>query len=449
MDEDNLNRLFLLSMELDPSLAEEGMAGYKKIDKMFHDFKLEVLCGRSLETSIAQQAALVTAINTGQRCFLGGVTVVLESNCWCILPPWLGKPVSTVVSLLGGHVLAKPSLKKYVLSIGCPISVEFGFELVCNDWTGGVAVIGEPINLTGSQVFPLGGVFAASLGVGLALLHAMGIEPTVFHRASGMNLWRPDEIENWYHDSILAPSPVNFADNLWLLGLGHLGQAYSWILSMMPFAHAKELNVLLQDFEKVVPANYSAGLLSFPEKVGKMKTRVTAEWLEGCGISTKIVEAKYTSSFKREESQPRILIAGLDTLESRKSLRIEDYSLILDVGIGANPDGFDLIRLQNFSFNGMPPKELWSNVVQQIDMPATRRFTQNLKGCGFVKGIAVSFVGAASACVAVAEVLRAFNKGVKTSHQYLSLRDVSNRRVGVLGTYDLHEIKTGFTDFKT
>ena len=70
-------------------------------------------------------------------------------------------------------------------------------------------------------------------------------------------------------------------------------------------------------------------------------------------------------------------------------------------------------------------QELWANAEQKLEMPGTKRLTEKINGCGFVKGIATSFVGAFASCLVLSEILRAYHKGLK--HRTTSIR-LSNKR---------------------
>lgn len=161
---------------------------------------------------------------------------------------------------------------------------------------GGVAVKGDDINLVGGSHFPIGGILAASIGVGLCFIHAMDISKSVFNSSTGISLWRPDLIKEWNSLEAAGPMIKNFPDKLWLLGLGHLGQAYAWTIGLMNFIDPKGFEVLLHDFDSIVKANISAGLLAEQFNIGQKKTRTLAHWLELRGLSTRIVESKYNAT---------------------------------------------------------------------------------------------------------------------------------------------------------
>jgi hypothetical protein len=447
MSEDEINRLYLLALEMNPGLAENGREGYDEIEGVFKALRLGIICSEEISVSVPYQAALLTAINSGKRCFMGGIMVKLPEEAKCLLPYWKGKLLKDVVVELGGQIVSTPDIEGYLLTIGSKPTTTKSFQLVCSDWVGGVAVKGDDINLVGVSHFPIGGILAASIGVGLCFIHAMGISKSVFNSSTGISLWRPDLIEEWNSFEAAGPMIKNFPDKLWLLGLGHLGQAYAWSIGLMNFIDPNGLEVLLHDFDSIVKANFSAGLLAEQFNIGQKKTRTLANWLELRGISTRIVESKYSAATNRCEDDPEIMLGGLDSLQTRKILHSEQFKLLIDCGIGGTVGTFDMIRINTFPFAGKTPQELWANAEQKLEMPGTKRLTEKINGCGFVKGIATSFVGAFASCLVLSEILRAYHKGLKIAYQNMSLRDFENRRVKVIGSYGLNELQTRFTSF--
>ena len=50
--------------------------------------------------------------------------------------------------------------------------------------------------------------------------------------------------------------------SLWLIGLGHLGQAYLWALGLLPYTQASSLRLVLQDIDIITPSTESTSILS-------------------------------------------------------------------------------------------------------------------------------------------------------------------------------------------
>jgi hypothetical protein len=74
-------------------------------------------------------------------------------------------------------------------------------------------------------------------------------------RTITLNLWQPGT-------DIDRPTLTHAPAAWWLVGLGHLGQAYAWALSWLPYADPTKIEIVLQDTQRVVKANHSTGLLT-------------------------------------------------------------------------------------------------------------------------------------------------------------------------------------------
>ena len=77
-----------------------------------------------------------------------------------------------------------------------------------------------------------------------------------------------------------APELSYLPSRLWLIGLGHLGQAYLWGLGLLPYAADAKVELLLQDVDVITPSTESTSILSDRTMLGDKKTRVTAKWAE-------------------------------------------------------------------------------------------------------------------------------------------------------------------------
>ena len=80
-----------------------------------------------------------------------------------------------------------------------------------------------------------------------------------------------------------APELRYLPSNLWLIGLGHLGQAYLWGLGLLPYASDAKVGLVLQDVDVITPSTESTSILSDSTMLRRKKTRVTAAWAEPQG----------------------------------------------------------------------------------------------------------------------------------------------------------------------
>ena len=86
-------------------------------------------------------------------------------------------------------------------------------------------------------------------------------------------LWRPKAHADWLAGDTEEPHLTYLPSQLWLIGLGHLGQAYLWGLGILPYRHPKELSLVLQDVDIVTDSTESTSVLTRAEHVGQKKTR--------------------------------------------------------------------------------------------------------------------------------------------------------------------------------
>ena len=97
------------------------------------------------------------------------------------------------------------------------------------------------------------------------------------------------------------------------MGLGHLGQAYAWALGLLPYEDPAVVELMLQDYDNVVTANESTGMLSAASAVGRKKSRVVAELLEALGFATLITEnGDSTRQLVAINPKPGLALVGVD-----------------------------------------------------------------------------------------------------------------------------------------
>jgi hypothetical protein len=442
MKEDDYNRLTGILLEMNPDLSNLGKGVFDETERRLKILTLSIVCSTRLTTSYAHQACLLTVVNCGKRSFQGGVFVELAEDCLCILPGYEGKTISQVVKDQGGDLDTRESTR--TLFLGASDSPKRGNHLVFSNWSGGF--IKQPDASWDKDVaFPLGAIGSAAIAVSSSFLAAMNIEPLADLKASGISFWNPARVD-WHSVDDSEPIPKFFPKNLWLLGLGHLGQAYAWSIGLLPFKKDSKGRFLLQDFDSIKIGNFEAGMLSERTLVNVKKARIVAEYLERAGHQTTIVERKYTEHFGRLDDDPELMLSGLDNAATRRQLRHKDFKGVLDFGLGGNLGTFDLIRFHNLPLSGTPA-EVWPEANDDnFKMDALQQLTAKLNDCGFVKGIAVSFVGTFASCLAISELLRAYHEGNKVIKANISLRQLANRNVEIGDAYTF-ELYSGQIEF--
>ena len=79
LSEDTFNRLSLGIIEKQNCSPEDAM---QKLESL----SIYLVCGDKIKISLPLQAALITAVNTGKRAFLGGVYIQMPPDTLCLLP---------------------------------------------------------------------------------------------------------------------------------------------------------------------------------------------------------------------------------------------------------------------------------------------------------------------------------------------------------------------------
>ena len=103
----------------------------------------------------------------------------------------------------------------------------------------------------------------------------------------------------------------------WLLGLGHLGQAYAWVVGMLPYATPADVRIGLVDYDRVVAGNTATQLLVTEADADHRKTPVVADPLEGLGLDTAIVDCAFDDKFRPtphadpNRSEPTVALASI------------------------------------------------------------------------------------------------------------------------------------------
>jgi hypothetical protein len=211
----------------------------------------------------------------------------------------------------------------------------------------------------------------------------------------------------------------------WLLGLGHLGNAYLWTISTLPYARPQDLLLYLCDFDKVEIANTETGVLFRGRHIGQLKTRVCAGWLEDMGIETRLVERHVDGHLRRRDDEPALAFSGFDNNEARHQLASAGFGRIVDSGLGGTATNFDSISLRTWP-NARSLDDIWPLVSaaeqkainEAIEKaaeanPGYRRLKRH--ACGLIehagKSVAVPFVGMASATLVLADALRVLHDG--------------------------------------
>ena len=452
LNTDTFNRLSLGIIEKDKCSPDEAISKLQSL-------QLNLICTYILNTSLPLQAALLTAINTGKRAFLGGVHVKMPQKVKCLLP-WPGsKYLNDIVIELGAVISDKFNNENFTLTFGLPGSIDDNsMQVVCNDWQAGILANNESMAFEQTGTIPTAGIFAGGLAVFLAFLKMSNINIAACDNSIGVSLWRPDLL--WLDSNAKGPQVKFLPAKYWVLGLGHLGQAYLWNIGLLPYRNSQTAIILLQDDDKVVEANLSAGLLCEIHHTDLYKTRVCCSWLESRGFKTTITERRFDDNTKRINEEPFISLCGFDSALSRLPLENAGFDLIVETGLGSSLSTFDIIALHTFPNSSKTPHEIWgSEDHTKVDInEAVYDILKDMSDeeCGIIpltisgKSISASFVGACSGALVVAELLRGLHSGMRYDKITIQLRDIENIKAipHKKNTYLLEQSRNGFIFIK-
>lgn len=415
-------------------LAEKKEIDPEEALSLMRGTSINLICGESVKNSVHLQIALLTAVNISKRTFLGGVSVSMPEET-PNLTPFEGRSLN---EMLKQYLhLPQNGGKNYTICVGNNPVDKSSCEVICNDWQGGINVYNsERVSLDRTEgTLPFGPVAGASIACFYLFSIAFDIiDPDNFD-STGVSLW-DCVTDNWYDSQYKGPAQLfQLPAKLWFVGLGHLGQAYIWLLGCMPFENRRLIEVVLQDFDEVSESNLGSQLLSEDRDVGRKKTRVCAEFLESLGFSTRIIEKPFEASDQSQlwTKQLNILVNGVDSVTARRNLIPERFDLLLDGATNGSEAFFDSFTLRNLKQLDKDPKDIWQEEDFAEDVILHKKLYERVEkryGCGAYinHSISTPFVGAMGATFVMGELFRKLNDGKQHSIVSLELRNLKYMR---------------------
>ena len=446
---DSLHRL--MKHAIDSGRAHSVAAA----EEMFRGYRVSVEISAAAAEDPVSQATLLTAVAVGRRVFLGGVFVTgeLGARLACALP--LGDTLADAVLQLGGRVGSGSDGGTPTVVVGGtgPKWEGFCIRTLAAGWRGGIVPIHSETAPEPGPAMPLAGMLAGALAVNEAYSFVSG-DPVAGRRIAGMSLWQPDRECDWLVAAPEEPQLAYLPSDLWLIGLGHLGQAYLWGLGLLPYREPAEVSLVLQDVDMVTCSTESTSILTDSRMVGRKKTRVMAEWAEARGFETSIYERLFDAECRRQAgTEPPVALCGLDNAEGRRAMDQVGFDMVVEAGLGRGYRDFRAMRLHTLP-GSRPASEIWkpsrSGGEKVEEGPAyTKLLSDNiLDQCGVTllagKAVGAPFVGAVAATLALSEVLRALHGG--GVHQMIDLDLMSvDHRVVSRHPRDFSRWNPGFT----
>lgn len=410
-------------------LVDRGALDLAEAHRRLASQPLQLVLGPEAASSETMQIAALLAADTGRRAFPAGVRTILVAD-------GPGLAAWTSGRTLEGSLLELDARRTDTIDdlptvvIGNPVIEtlpQIAVRAVARGWAGGaVDLRRQPPDWRPGT---LGAATAAAVAVSEIFGAVHGLSPRAGRRAVGLSAWmhgRP-----WTASESVGPPLAELPGALWLLGLGHLGQAYAWILRALPFAEASDVEVVLQDFDLIEDENFATQLLSDRHEVGRRKTRVVADALELRGMRTRLVERRFDGHQHRQANEPTCALIGLDDDEPRRLLSGAGWRQVVNAGLGGRADNFTQIvvrRVGRDSQQVFAETDEDDHAARLLENVPAYRALADADACGAVlaagRAVGTSFVGAVAAVMAFAELLRPLHQGAVNGTWQANLRSL-------------------------
>lgn len=389
-------------------------ASFAEADERLASSNIHIHMSPLAAMSPAGQSALLTAVVTAVRCF-GNVTVDGALDPELVVPiPLKARSLEAAIVALGARSSPADGNTR-TLHVG-PAEDVTGWSVQAHwdGWLAGVAPGNARVAL-GRGDCALAGIAAGAIAVGQAFLAEQG-DVRAGRSFQGLSLWEPGGAPNNPGPAIVSCS---FPLELWLIGLGNLGQAYLWSLSALPFRRTHDVLLFLQDDDIVKKGNWGTSILAERRHYGALKTRVVEEWAERRGFHVRRLDRRLDEHLRRKDHEPLLAISGLDRMPPRRLLGRPGFEYIVDAGLGARAANYRSLRVNCFGPEGDPAVH-FAGVEDPTDddiaalrqLPAYQQI-ETMPGCGSCgaatlagQPVVVPFVSALAGAVAIAQAVR-------------------------------------------
>lgn len=448
---DTLHRL--MKQALDSGTVESVEAA----KRLFAGYRLSVSIDPADADRPEHQATLLTVVALASRVFLGGVHVSGASGASLLMGQVGGKSLADAVIDHGGAIASglREDPVVYIGGGARPRRDGFALRTHAAGWRGGISPAHSDFEIAGSAPIATAATLSAALAVAEAYFHVSKALPTAGRRTLGLSLWNPNPDIDWRVDNRSEPTLRYLPNRLWLIGLGHLGQAYLWNIGLLPYADPAALSLVLQDIDDVTTSTHSTSVLTVPTMVSLKKTRVIADWAEDRGYSVSLMERYFADDFTRQPIEPSIALCGLDNALGRRALDKVGFDMVVEAGLGRGHQDFQKIRLHTLP-GPRTAENIWPEADHLNDPTIPDAYqklvkTGSLDQCGATllagKAVGAPFVGMVASCLAVSEILRILHGGCSCQLADLDLLSVDHRHVvQIADNNQFAQINPGFTE---
>ncbi len=386
----------------------------------FSSYGVVIALGSSVRGSIAQQVIALTAINVAARSFIGNVHFIGCTDIVLDAPGFEGQRLSDFCTWAGVTPSETDIAAAWPVVMIGDNTADPECSLAIRPWACGWRFgLGGDNAGACESLFPPACVAAGALAISEAFSLLRRDNPYAGHRSVAFSLWSMTAAGD---DGPAAPTMTSAG--AWLIGLGHLGQAYAWTLGFMAPQDAPEL--LLQDVDVITQSTLSTSVLSSQSDVGKLKTRAVARWLEQRGFRTRLIERRFDATTRVSAEDPAIALFGVDNAAARRCCELAGFRFIVDAGLGDGYRDFRALRVRTFP-GSVAASRLWTHDPvghANLAAPAYQALLTGGQGlCGVTtlstRAVGAPFVGCYAAALVVAELMRR-EHGVQP-HEVLSV----------------------------
>ncbi|MES9841936.1 MAG: ThiF family adenylyltransferase [Candidatus Thiodiazotropha endolucinida] len=381
---ETLNRTMKLAMD-------EGLvSSYEEAQALFGSFRLRIHVQPGFSAVPAAEAATITLLNAAPKTFLGGVELVGPLHEQCTRAWFAGKALGDVAKQFGVVTTVDGSYDTPTIHVGEGTPQNSAFWLGISLHPDGFTLSPDGASAGGQTSSVEAGVAAAGAALNEAFQHAYRKAPLAGQREV---CW-----------SMPCSADRARIGTLWLIGLGHLGQAFLWTLALAG-GDCLPRSVRLTDYDTVSLSSLSTCLLVRRKDVGRKKVDVIAEEFESFGVQVqRDYERLNLADAGMVRSAQDLAVIAVDNIALRRSLDQLTAERVLEAGIGDGAEAFTRIQLHAFP-GPRKARDIWIG----NDPQATRSIDLNIPAyqallaksgdeCGTAlvagRSVATPFVGA-------------------------------------------------------
>lgn len=398
------------------ALADAGLApSFDAAEARLDAVHVSVVTDQHQTQTPAGQAAILTALATALKSFGRASFVCTDPGARLLGAHALGLTLLDAARTLGASwTPVSPACTTHAIYVGAgdgehQTHAPWGIYCWWDRWCAGART--GPV-ATGDDRVALAGVFSGAFAVRQVFAH-IRFGRAAPPRAATLSLWCPELGGDAEYDAA-ARGPTRFTapSALWFLGLGHLGQAAIWALCL---ATEGEGRAIVQDDQKIGEENEATSLLVRADDIGVRKARVAANWLERSNWTTAVIERRHCGDIALRPEDPPFLLAGLDELTPRLAMANAGHDYMVDVGVGHGARDFESLQIRVIP-KGASVEALWQKAEPAIlqdrllNDPAYQALDRKVGVCGAHAianaSVAVPFVGACAAALALAQITR-------------------------------------------